>query len=121
MEQPPPPGPGPHQAPPPPEGPGGGAGGLDHVVGPADEPEVAVPVPLREIARQVETAPEALLVPLRLAPVPAEHGGPPRPERQLALDIGLLDDLDAVVADLPDDRPGGPTPRAAHGAGPGGP
>ena len=79
------------------------AGRLDHVIGAADEPEVAVAIPPREIAREIEAADEALPVARRLLPVAAEHGGPARAKGQLALHVGLLDDLHAIVADAPHD------------------
>ena len=53
-------------------------GGLDHVVGAADEPEVAVGVALGEIPGEVEPVGEALAVALLLVQVAAEHRRPAR-------------------------------------------
>ena len=65
------------------------AGGLDHVVGAADEPEVAVGVAPGEVAGEVPAAGEAVAVALRRRAVAAEHRRPARPQRELALDARL--------------------------------
>src|SRR5581483_2311901 len=76
---------------------------LDDVVRAPDEPEVAVPVAPGEVPRQVEAAHEALPVAFLLAPVAPEHGGPAGAEGQLALDVGGLDHLDAILPHAADD------------------
>src|SRR5690606_33621044 len=58
---------------------------LDHVVGAAHEPEVAVGVLLGEVAAQVPAAGEAPAVALLLAEVAPEHRRPWSADRQLAL------------------------------------
>ncbi len=94
------------------------AGRLDHVVGAADEPEVAVGVAPREVAGQVPAAGEALAVALLLVQVAAEHRRPAGAQRQLALDVGLAHLLDRAVVALrarwPPRRPAaaGPSSRA---------
>ena len=58
---------------------------FDHVVDPADEPEVAVGILFREVAGQVPAVGEAFGVARFFAEVAAEDRRPARPERQLAL------------------------------------
>ena len=72
------------------------AGRLDHVVGAADEPEVAVAVAPRQIAGQVPVADEALAVALLFPEIAAEHRRPAGLERELAFDVRRCHDLDAL-------------------------
>src|SRR6516165_4997565 len=93
------------------------AGSLDDVVRATDEPEIAVAIASGEIAREVPAAHEALPVARLLAPVTAEHGGPPRTQRQLPLNVCILDDVDAVLSDTANDGRIDPGQRPAHRAG----
>jgi hypothetical protein len=80
-------------------------GRLDHVVGAADEPEVAVRIAAGKVAAQVPAGAKALAVALLLAEVGAEHR---RPAGRSASspDVRFLDRLDfAVLADAARSRP----------------
>ena len=68
------------------------AGGLDHVVGTADEPVIAVGVTPGQVAGEVKIAGKALAIARLVVEVAAEHRRPTGTQRQFAFDIGLLDD-----------------------------
>ncbi|OIQ79942.1 hypothetical protein GALL_383180 [mine drainage metagenome] len=81
------------------------ARGLDHVVGPAEEPVEPVGVARHEVPGEVPAVHEAAAVAVVVVQVAAEHRRPPGPERQLTLDprLGELDhpavvDVDALRA-----------------------
>ena len=64
------------------------AGGLDHIVRAADEPEIAVAIAPREIAGEVPAAGEAGAIALLVAEIAAEHGRPAGPQRDFADFVG---------------------------------
>ena len=93
-------------------------GGLDDVVGTADEPEVAVGVAPGEIAGQVPAVGKALAVALFLIEIAAEHRRPAGAQREFAVHVGGLDRLDAaVVAPTDDDSRLDAGQRLAHRSG----
>src|SRR3989304_4582447 len=68
----------------PPRGPGGSPAARDHVVLPADEPEVAVGVLPAEVAGQRPVADELLARRRLVVPVAQEHDGVRAPDGDLA-------------------------------------
>ena len=90
------------------------SGGLDHVVGAPEKPEVALFVPSGEVAAEVPVAGEALRVALGVAFVRPEHRGPAAADRQLALDAGFLDHSGATVIGPLHDRSVDARHRAPH-------
>ena len=60
------------------------AGGFDHVVGAADEPEVTVLVLLREIAGQIPAAGKTLAIAFLFVQISAKHRWPAGTQSQLA-------------------------------------
>jgi hypothetical protein len=72
------------------------AGGLDHIVGAPDEPEIAVGVALGDVAGQVPAAGDTC----DSAFFMSDNRGTwtaSRPQRQLALDIGFCHDVNRAI------------------------
>ncbi len=93
------------------------AGGLDHVVGAADEPEIAFGVLFGEIAGEVPRTGETLSVALFLIQIAPHHRRPARFERKLALDHRIGDDRDAASVVASNDRGLYARQRPTHRAG----
>ncbi len=93
------------------------AGRLDHVVGPADEPVVAVTVAAHQIATEVPAANETFAVAFVLVQVAAHHGRPRRLQGQLAVGVRRVDEGQLAVGPAPHHGGQDARQRLAHGAG----
>src|SRR5512140_809753 len=90
---------------------------LDHIVRPTDEPEPAVPVEPRQVAREVPPIDETSSVARFLAEVTAEHRGPTRSQRDLTNLVRRFNDLDGAVGAPPHNPRFNSRNGPAHGSG----